>query len=116
MSKLLLFSLLVFSTAAFAQVANSGVTQPTNESAAAPANPYAGMPQGLNPFAGKQTNVSEQSRMCLRIHAFIFKTNDDRVPELVRETTCMPASGTAAKKVNQNVQPKLVPATGGNSF
>ncbi len=116
MSKLLLFSLLVLSTAAFAQVANSGVTHSTSESAAVPADPFAGMPQGLSPFAGNQTNISEQSRMCLRIHAFIFKTEDDRVPELVRETTCMPASGAAAKEISGNVQPKLIPATGGNSF
>ena len=54
--------------------------------------------------------------VCLKIHAFIFKTNDDRIPELVRETTCMPASSTGAKRVNGNAQPKLLPATGGNSF
>jgi hypothetical protein len=54
--------------------------------------------------------------MCLRIHAFIFKTNDDRVPKLVAETTCMPANRAATKKVNGNAQPKMIPATGGNSF
>lgn len=116
MSKLLLFSLLVLSTAAFAQTANSSVMHSPNESVAGPANPLAGMPQELSPSGDSQTDISEQSRLCLRIHAFIFKTNDDRVPELVRETTCMPASGAAAKKVKGNAQPKLVPATGGNLF
>jgi len=53
---------------------------------------------------------------CLNIHAFVFKTDDDRVPKLVRETTCMPASRARAKKVDKTVQPKLIPATGGNSF
>jgi hypothetical protein len=116
MSKLLLFSLLVFCTAAFALASNSGVTPSQNESVATPANPFAGMPQGLNASGESQRDASEQSRMCLRIHAFIFKTNDDGVPKLVRETTCMPARRAEAKKVNQSTEPKLVPATGGNSF
>jgi hypothetical protein len=115
MSKLLLFSLLVFCTTAFAQAANSSVMPSPNESVATPANPFAGMPQGLNPFGDSQTNVSDQGRMCLRIHAFIFKTDDDRVPELVRETTCMPATG-GAKKADFTVQPKLKPADGSNRF
>ena len=61
-------------------------------------------------------NGPARDEVCLNIHAFIFKTNDDRVPELVRETTCMPASSTGAKRVNGSTQPKLLPATGGNSF
>lgn len=116
MSKLLLLSLLAFCTVAFAQATNAASAPLPDDSVATPASPFAAMPQGLNLFGNSQTNVSEQGRMCLRIHAFIFKTDDDRVPKLVRETTCMPASGAAAKKVNGNVQPKLVPATGGNSF
>jgi hypothetical protein len=115
MSKLLLFSLLTFSIAAFAQTTNSGTARSPRESVATAADPFAGMPPGLDPSGDNQTTISEQGRMCLRIHAFIFKTNDDRVPELVRETTCMPVSG-GTKKVNGVVQPKLVPATGGNSF
>ncbi len=114
MSKLLLFSLLVFCTTAFAQ-ANSGVIPSPNEAVVAPASPFAGMPRGLDPLGDNQTNVSEGVRTCLRIHAFIFKTDDDRVPELVRETTCMPANG-GAKKADFTMQPKLKPADGGNRF
>ena len=115
MSKLLLFSLLVFCTAAFAQAANSvGVLSP-NESVTTPANPFAGMPRGLNSSGDSQTRESEGVRTCLRIHAFIFKTDDDRVPELVRETTCMPVTG-GAKKADYTVQPKLKPADGRNRF
>jgi len=61
-------------------------------------------------------NGPASDNVCLHIHAFIFKIDDDRVPKLVGETTCMPASGTAAKRVNREVQPKLMPATGGNLF
>jgi len=117
MSKLLLFSLLVCSTFAFADVArNSEAPTSPDASVATAGSPFAAMPQGLNASADNQTNISEQTRTCLRIHAFIFKTDDDRVPQLVRETTCMPAGGPVLKKVNGNVQPKLVPATGGDSF
>ena len=116
MSKFLLFSLLAFCTIACAQSSNSGASPSPNESVAAASNPFAGMPQGLNASGESEPSASEQTRMCLRIHAFIFKTNDDSVPKLVRETTCMPANRAEAKKVNQVTEPKLVPATGGNSF
>lgn len=116
MSKLLLFSLLAFCTIACAQSSNPGVAPSPNESVAAPANAFTGMPQGFKPFGDSQSSASEQSSICLRIHAFIFKTDDDRVPKLLRETTCMPASGAEAKKVNQPTEPKLVPATDGDAF
>jgi len=32
---------------------------------------------------------SGSERTCLKIRAFIFETNDDRVPKFVRETTCL---------------------------
>jgi hypothetical protein len=115
MSKLLLFSLLAFSTAAFTQAASPAVTHSPNQSVATAANPFSGMPPGLNPYDDNQTTVSERDRLCLRIHAFIFKTDDDRVPQLVRETTCMPATG-GAKKADFTGQPKLMPADGGNRF
>lgn len=61
-------------------------------------------------------NSLADDNVCLYIHAFIFKTDDDRVPKLVGETTCMPASRAAAKKTNRDMQPKLIPAMGGDSF
>lgn len=116
MSKLLLFSLLAFGAVAFGQPANSGVAYSTYDSVATPASSYLRMPYDLDPLSDSQANLSERDRICLRIHAFIFETDDDRVPKLVRETTCMPAAGTTAKKVKGNMEPKLVPATAGNSF
>lgn len=117
MSKFVLFSLLAllaFSNLMSAQAADPGASTSHDGSAAAPANPFAGMPKGLDVVP--DSDVSERVRTCLRIHAFIFKTEDDRVPELVRETTCVPTSRAGAKKANLSVQPKLVPATGGSHF
>jgi len=116
MSKLLLFSLLTFSTVAVGQAAiNPDVSPAPGLSVATPVDRYAHRPQGLSPFGDDQTRVLQRDRVCLRIHAFIFKTDDDRVPQLVRETTCMPAIGRA-KEVGLNAQPKLIPADGGNHF
>lgn len=116
MSKLLLFSLLAFCTvAALAHATDSRVAPSAGQSMDAPDNPFAAMPQGLSPSTGDQANVSKQDRTCLRIHAFIFKTDDDRVPQLVRETTCMSAAKLALKKVNNNQQPRLV-LPGGHSL
>jgi hypothetical protein len=33
--------------------------------------------------------IAGQGRTCLKIRAFIFETNDDRVPKFIRETTCL---------------------------
>lgn len=115
MSKLLLFSLLVFATSAFSQTVVNAET-PTPRGSVAASSPWDGMPQGLNAQRENQANISEQTITCLRIHAFIFKTEDDRVPQLVRETTCMPANRPALKKANEDARPKLVPADGGNRF
>lgn len=115
MSKIMLFSLFLFS------VASSGVSAAEAEKPAMPE--ISGVNSYLIPFDSPtdfdhiQVNTSPGAdRVCLNIHAFIFKTYDDRVPQLVGETTCMPASGAAAKKVKRNVQPKLVPVDGGHSF
>jgi hypothetical protein len=115
---LLLLSLFAFSAASYGEVGKSSeAAVPASGSASIASNPYSGMPEGLSALdqtqAGRGTPAD---RVCLNIHAFIFKTSDDRVPQLVRETTCMPASRAGTKKVNENAQPKLVPATGGNSF
>jgi len=115
MGKLLLsFSLLAFATSALSQAAiNTGTPTPGDASAAA-SSPWTGMPQGLD--VQPTSNTSEQIRTCLRIHAFIFKTDDDRVPKLVRETTCMPANRPVLKRANEDAHPKLIPADGGNRF
>lgn len=115
MSKLLLFSLFLFS------FAGSGLAATVAERPANPDSPdttiFSGMPEAPTRFDRIQAgNSVDADHVCLNIHAFIFKTEDDQVPQLVRETTCMPVSGAAAKKVNGSVQPRLVPATGGNSF
>jgi len=55
---------------------------------------------------------SDPARSCLHIHAFIFETNDDRVPKLVGETTCMPANARM-ERVYEFKGPRLVPAAGG---
>ena len=55
------------------------------------------------------------NRVCLNIHAFIFETNDDRVPKLVGETTCMSVR-TDVKRVDGPTAPRLIPAAGGNKF
>jgi hypothetical protein len=115
MSKLLLFSLLLVSilmpfcsaTATDTPLVSDRVEVKTTPEAVT--NPYN--------FDQKQIeNSSNHDDYCLNIHAFIFKTEDDRVPKLVGETTCMRASGTKTKKINRFIQPKLVPATGGNAF
>ena len=117
MSKFVLFSLLAFSIPAFGQAAgDADISNQTAAVAPEAANPYAGMPQGLSALSDNQTIDSEQVRTCLRIHAFIFKTEDDQVPQLVRETTCMLANSASAKKADLTLQPKLMPATGGNHF
>jgi len=54
-------------------------------------------------------------RVCLNIHAFIFETNDDRVPKLVGETTCMSVK-TDLRRINRPSAPRLIPATGDNKF
>jgi hypothetical protein len=115
MGKLLLFfSLLAFATSAFSHAAINAETPTPRDGSVSASSPWAGMSQGLD--VQPKSNISEQTRTCLRIHAFIFKTEDDRVPQLVRETTCIPADRPVLKKANENAQPKLVPADGGNRF
>ncbi len=102
-------------------VVGSGFATSPAEQSAAPDSFGAMVSQPMPEAAGGFDRIAidngdARDQVCLNIHAFIFKTNDDRVPELLRETTCMPASSTGAKRVNGSTQPKLLPATGGNSF
>ena len=115
MSKLLLFSLFLFSVASFG-LAATAAEKPANPASSGVTVPGL-LPETSTSFDRIQTDSSpDRDHVCLNIHAFIFKTNDDRVPELVRETTCIPASRAGAKKANRNEKPKLIPGTGGNSF
>jgi len=115
MSKLLLFSLVLFSAGSlcFAATAVDTAVKPGGSEAAI----YKAMSEAPANFDRVQIDSGQGGdHVCLNIHAFIFKTDDDRIPKLVGETTCMPAARVGAKKVNGNVRPKLIPATGGNSF
>ncbi len=115
MSKLLLFSLFLIAVAGSSLAATAANTPKATDNSEVITTPL--MPEAPTSFDRIQLNNSADSdHVCLNIHAFIFKTDDDRIPRLVRETTCMPASGAKAEKVDGTVQPKLLPATGGNSF
>jgi len=110
MSARLLLSLFLFSAVGYGVTAkNSPPAIPTSSSASV-ASPFSGMPEGLD-VLDQGSRDDRADHVCLNIHAFIFKTDDDRVPTLVRETTCMPMLG-GTKKVNGNADPRLVPATG----
>ncbi len=117
MKSLLLLSLLMFSVAAFGEVAgNPEAAIPAGGSSATTNSPYAGMPEGLSVLDQTQANDSSgPNRVCLKIRAFIFETNDDQVPRFVRETTCPPVTWSATK-VKGNIHPKFAPAPGGNPF
>ncbi len=114
MSKLLLFSLFLplvgSSGLVAAQTAQS--TMPDDGNASIYRLPVS--PQKLDHM--QIDNSADADRYCLNIHAFIFKTDDDRVPKLVGETTCMPAGSVKAKRALGSAKPKLVPATGESSF
>jgi len=112
MSKLLLLSLFLFLVGLVATAAETPTAPNGSE-----ATVHRLMPETPTDFDHIQIDRSQdRDNVCLHIHAFIFKTDDDRVPKLVGETTCMPARGTAAKRVKQNVEPRLVPITDENSF
>lgn len=50
----------------------------------------------------------EMGRTCLKLRAFIFETNDDRVPRFVRETTCLSTGNVHARHAEFPVeQPDL---------
>jgi hypothetical protein len=115
MSKFLLLSLFLLSLVSSSLLA--AAAEKTNVPDSPDAAVYNPMPQAASNFDRIQIDSSPDSdHICLKIHAFIFKTEDDRVPKLIGETTCMPAGGAAAKKVNRQVQPKAIPTTGGDSF
>jgi len=115
MSKLLLFSLFFFSFTAFCPAATAPKAQVAPDNAEVMITPLVSEdPCGFDRI--QIDNSADSDHVCLNIHAFIFKTDDDRVPKLVGETTCMPAGRAKAKKVDKTIQPKLMPATGGSSF
>ena len=115
MSKLVLLSLFLFAVGSSDQVLTAAEKAVLPDSSNVTAD--SGMPAGPTSFDRIQIDGnSVDSRVCLNIHAFIFKTDDDQVPKLVRETTCMPANSARAKKADGPGKPKLIPATGGNSF
>jgi hypothetical protein len=117
MKSSLLLSLLVLSAVAFGEVANNpAATIPADGSSATASDPYAGMPEGLNALDHTQANGrSGENRVCMKIRAFIFETNDDQVPRFVRETTCPPVTWRAMK-IKENHHLKFVPAAGANPF
>jgi hypothetical protein len=111
----LLLSLFLFSAIGYGEVAKSPESAvPSAGPSSVASSPFSGMPKGLDARNQERRNT-EADNVCLNIHAFIFKTDDDRVPTLVRETTCMPVTG-GTKKVKGEMQPKLIPATGENHF
>lgn len=113
----LLLSLLAFSVVACGEVArNADAATPAGDSSTVTSSPYAGMPQGLGVLDHIQANDnSGTGRICMKIRAFIFETNDDQVPKFVRETTCPPVTWSA-KSIRGNTPPKLVPATKEHQF
>ncbi|MFZ0706516.1 MAG: hypothetical protein WAM71_13000 [Candidatus Korobacteraceae bacterium] len=110
MSKFLLLSLFLFSLGISGAVAAAADKPNLPDSPAVAV--YNPMPEAPTNFDRIQIDNSPGSDICLDIHAFIFKTDDDRVPKLIGETTCMPAGGAAAKKVAEHTKPKLIPANG----
>ncbi len=115
MKSALLLSLLVFAVVAFGEVAgNTEAAIPAGAPSANANSSYAGMPEGLGALNPIQAN-SNPNRICLKIRAFIFETNDDQVPKFVRETTCPPVTWSA-EKIKENFHPKFVPATGASPF
>jgi hypothetical protein len=115
MSKLLLLSLFLLSVGTSGLVASAAENPSFPDRSGVPVHRVT--PETPTDFDHMQINNNQdRDNVCLNIHAFIFQTDDDRVPRLIRETTCMPASSTAAKRVKGSVQPKLVPSAGGNSF
>ena len=115
MSTLLLLSLLLFPAGSSGlQTKNAGPKVPPS-SAAVAVQPVAEASESASNFDHIQINDGlSADHICLKIRAFIFETNDDRVPKFVRETTCMPVNG-GVKKVN-GTKPRLVPATEGQQF
>jgi len=113
----LLLFLLVSSAVAFGEAAkNADAVVPAGSGSAVASGPDTAMPGGLGDLDhSKTTDNSGSNRVCLKIRAFIFETDDDRVPKFVRETTCPPVSASA-KKINQYAEPRLLPATGGSHF
>ena len=91
--------------------ANPNAPPPAENSRVVLSQPVADAQDGVGNFDRMQIDGPPvNGRVCMKIRAFIFETNDDQVPKFVRETTCLPVTW-GAKKINQNTPPKLVPAT-----
>lgn len=101
LSILFVMTKLLSSPYAFAQTVP---TEPTTTGAALSAN--TDEPQhfdsGFDHIAINRTEGMEHT--CLKIRAFIFHTDDDQVPRLVRETTCMPAARVHARQADDPAQ------------
>jgi hypothetical protein len=96
--------------------ANPNPPPPVGNSRVVLSQPVADAQDGVGNFDPMQIDGPPvKGRVCMKIRAFIFETNDDQVPKFVRETTCPPATWST-KKINKDAQPKLVPADGGSHF
>ena len=115
MSKLVLFSLLLMSIGTPFFTATAAEKSPVSDRAEVKITSQTAK-NSYNLDPNQVENSSKGDDLCFNIHAFIFKTDDNQVPRLVGETTCMRSSGAKTKKIDRFVQPKLVPLTGGNAF
>jgi hypothetical protein len=116
MGKFFLLSILVLGSATFAWADSASATAALNPNASTHAQPSADDGQRLTRSTRTPVNKDvAPDHVCLNIHAFIFETNDDRVPKLVGETTCMTVNGSM-KRVGGPSAPRLMPATDGNKF
>ncbi len=96
--------------------ANPNAPPPADNSRVVLSQPVADAQDGVGNFDPMQIDGPQVTgRICMKIRAFIFETNDDQVPKFVRETTCLPVTW-GAKKINADTQPKLIPADGGSRF
>ncbi len=116
MNTLLLLSLFLFPAGTGPLNASAAVPVAADASKDLVSQPTPETPDGVGNSDGTQIGGGPSTdHLCLKIRAFIFKTNDDRAPEFVRETTCMPVIWRA-EKVNGTAQPRLIPATSGSHY
>ncbi len=112
MGTLLLLSLFLSPAGSFGPLNTSPhVTAATDGSKTLVSQPFSGFQDDRGNFDSMGIDGSpDRGRICLKIRAFIFETNDDQVPRFVRETTCTPVTAKT-KNVEEPTEPKLVPAT-----
>ncbi len=70
----------------------------------APLQANEGVPSG----AGTESSVTPSDYICYKIHAFLFKRDDDHAPQFIGSTTCGPRQPHA--KNAEWPKAKLVPA------